>query len=93
MRPNGILIDAIEYEYTKSITEDTENILTSDSTSVSIVTGYSENNNKITRFSYSLSDEIVSKLKYSNLVLFRYYAGPSMLTVKLKNRNLSKLKN
>jgi hypothetical protein len=87
-----MVIDIIEYENAKSITPNTENILAADSTTVSVVTGYSENNKKITRFSYKLSDEIISKIKTSNHVLFRYYAGPSMLTVKLKDKYLRKFK-
>ncbi len=85
-------IDNIEYEQSKSISENSEDIITSDSTSISVVTGYSENSKKITRFSYKLSDEIINKIKNSNQVLFRYYAGPSMMTIKLKDRYLSELK-
>ena len=85
-------IDIIDYEHAKSITANTQEILTSDSTKVSVLTGYSENNEKITRFSYKLSDEMISKIKNSNQVLFRYYAGPSMMTVKLKNTYLRKVK-
>jgi hypothetical protein len=85
-------IDLIEYENAKSITENSENILTSDSTTISVNTGYSENNKKFTRFNYTLSNEIIDKIKNSDQVLFRYYAGPSMLTVKLKDKYLRKLK-
>jgi hypothetical protein len=87
-----MIIDIIEYENAKSITPNTENILAADSTTVSVVTGYSENNKKITRFSYKLSEEIINKIKNSDQVLFRYYAGPSMLTVKLKDKYLRKFK-
>ena len=85
-------IDYIEYEHAKNMIENTEEILQSDSTKVSVVTGYSESNKKITRFSYKLSDDLISSIKNSNEVIFRYYAGPSMLTVKLKNKQLIKLK-
>jgi hypothetical protein len=85
-------IDIKEYENAKSITANAEDVLTSDSTTVSVTTGYSENNRKITRFSYRLSDEIINKIKNSDEVIFRYYAGPSMLTVQLKNKYLRKFK-
>ena len=85
-------IDNKEYENAKTITENRQNVLTADSTTVSVVTGYSENDRKITRFSYMLSDEVIARVKNSNQVLFRYYSGPSMLTVRLKEKNLKKLK-
>jgi hypothetical protein len=83
-------LENIENENSKSITENRSNILNSDSTSV--VTEYSENNKKVTRFGYKLSDEIINKIKISNQVQFRYYSGPSMLTIKLNEKNLRKLK-
>lgn len=85
-------LDIIEYDNVKSITSNTKDILTSDSTKVSVVTGYTENNNKITKFSYKLSEELINKIKTSKQVSIRYYAGPSMLTVKLKDKNLRKIK-
>lgn len=81
-----------EYENSKELNENTAEILTSDSTKLSVVTGYSENNRKHTRFCYKLSDEVISKIKTSNEVLFRYYAGPSMITTTIKKRRLEKLK-
>lgn len=82
----------VEYENSKTISENRSDVMTSDSTSVSVVTGYSENNRKITRFSYELSDKIINRIKTSSHVALQYYAGPSMLTVKLKDKNLKKLK-
>lgn len=85
-------IENKEFEYAKSFTQNTQNILTSDSTTISVVTGYSEDNRKITRFSYKLSTDIINKLKNSNQVIFRYYSGPSMISVEIKDKNLRKLK-
>ncbi len=85
-------IDKKEYEHTREIVEQKEDIATSDSTSVSVVTGYSENNRKITRFSYKLPDRVIEKIKNTNRVLFRYYSGPDMMTITLDGRKLKKLK-
>lgn len=85
-------IDKKEYENTKEIEEKKEDIATSDSTSISVVTGYSENNRKITRFSYKLPDKMIGKIKNTDQVLFRYYSGPDMLTITLDRRKLKKLK-
>ncbi len=86
-------IETAEYENIKSVRGNTENILTSDSTNVSVVTGYSESYKKVTRFSYILSDDLINEIKKSNQVKMRYYAGPDMITVLMKNRNLKKLKD
>ncbi len=85
-------IDKKEYESTKEIEEKKEDIATSDSTSISVVTGYSENNRKITRFSYKLPEKVIEKIKDTEQVLFRYYSGPDMLTMKLDGKKLIKLK-
>ncbi|MDA3866771.1 MAG: hypothetical protein PF489_08500 [Salinivirgaceae bacterium] len=85
-------IEQKEYENSKIIKPIEEEVKTSDSTSMSVVTGYSENNRKATRFKYSLSNELIEKIKSTEQVLFRYYAGPDMITVTLKGRKLKKMK-
>jgi hypothetical protein len=87
-----MIIGGTEYEYAKNVTEDKTDLLLADSTTVSVVTGYSENNMKKFRFSYKLSDTLISKIQNSDEVLFRYYSGPAMLTVPLKGRKLEKVK-
>lgn len=81
-----------ELDYIRTVSEETEDIAVSDSTSVTVTTGYSFNNSKVTRFSYSLPEEVVTKIINAEKILFRYYSGPSMMTVPLKQRNLDKLK-
>jgi hypothetical protein len=87
-----MIIGGTEYEYAKNVTENKTDLLLADSTTVSVVTGYSENNMKKFRFSYNLSDTLISKIQNSDEVLFRYYSGPAMLTVPLKDRKLEKVK-
>ena len=85
-------IEYKEIENSKIISENREDIQTSDSTKISVVTGYSENNSKITRFSYNLPTEAIAKIKDANRLVIRYYSGPDMINVKVKNRKLKKLK-
>jgi hypothetical protein len=87
-----MVIDRIELENVRSISENTSSISTSDSTSVSIVTGYSENNRKITRFKYKIPVTTIAKIKESNQLSLRYYSGPSMISVKPKKKSINKLK-
>jgi len=87
-----MISENIEYENVKNIVEHREDVATSDSTKISIVTGYTEDNMKIARISYKLNNEVVGKIRKSNQLLFRYYSGSNMLTVKLKGYNLTRLK-
>ncbi|MDR2084622.1 MAG: hypothetical protein LBP67_06480 [Bacteroidales bacterium] len=88
----NINIENKEYEFSRRISENKSDVMTADSTTISVVTGFSEDNRKITRFSYKLTDDMVSKIRNSNQIIFRYYAGPSMISVKLRNNDLKKLK-
>ena len=81
-----------EYDYVKSISENTDEVATSDSTSVTVVTGYTEHHNKVTRFHYSFSPETLEKIKTSKEVFFRYYSGPNMYTIKMRKSALKKYK-
>jgi len=87
-----MVIDKIELENVRSISENTTNISTSDSTTASVITGYSENNRKITRFRYKIPITTMEKIKESNQFTLRYYSGPSMITVKPKKKSIKKLK-
>lgn len=87
-----ITLQAKELEHTTRLYEDRDNVKTSDTTSVSVVTGFSTNNLKITRLNYSLPAEIATKIQEANSVVFRYYAGPGMITIPIKNHKLNKLK-
>jgi len=82
-----------EYDNITSISENKSDVMLADSTKVSVVTGYSNNNYKVTKYSYFLNEDIIEKIKNSDSVFFRYYSGASMITLKLWGKNLIKLKN
>jgi hypothetical protein len=86
------VIDKMELDNIRNISENTTNILTSDSTNLSVVTGYSEKNRKIVRFSYKIPLSTISKIKDSDQFSLRYYCGPSMLTIKPKRKSIKKIK-
>jgi hypothetical protein len=91
-KPYPMVIDKIELENVKTISEDKTDIQTSDSTTVSVTTGYSENNRKITRFSYKMPVSTIMEIKKADQLSIRYYSGPSMITVKPKNLSIKKIK-
>ena len=91
-KPYPMVIDKIELENVKTISEDKTDIQTSDSTTVSVTTGYSENNRKITRFSYKIPISTIMEIKKADQLSIRYYSGPSMITVKPKKLSIKKIK-
>ena len=91
-KPYPMVIDKIELENVKTISENKTDIQTSDSTSVSVTTGYSENNRKITRFSYKIPVSTIMEIKKADQLSIRYYSGPSMITVKPKKQSIKKIK-
>ena len=52
----------------------------------------SENNRKITRFSYKIPLSTIMEIKKADQISIRYYSGPSMITVKPKNLSIKKIK-
>jgi len=86
-----MLIDKLELENVRSISENTTNNSIPDSTTISVISGYSVDN-RITRFSYDIPVAIIAKIKESDQIYLRYYSGPSMITLKLKKKSINKLK-
>ncbi len=70
---------------------DTETIMTADSSEVEVVTDYSRNQWKHYRMHYSLDPVILEQIKNAREVLFRYYAGPDMMTVRMRGHRLRSL--
>jgi len=85
-------IENKEFEQTKSISTNNKEILTSDSTKVSVVTGYSENSRKIVRINYILKNDVIEKIKKAKHIIFQYYSGPDMITLELEGLNFEELK-
>lgn len=86
------LVTKLEYENTREIQAKSEELMRADSTTLNVVTGYSENNKKITRFSYTLDNAMIEHIRTANIVKFRYYAGPDMITLKLQGRKMRRFK-
>jgi hypothetical protein len=91
-KPYPMVIDRIELENVKTISENSTDIQTLDSTTVSVITGYSENNRKITRFSYKIPVSTMMEIKKASKIYIRYYSGPNMITVKPKKISIKKIK-
>jgi hypothetical protein len=69
-----------------------DDILTADSTKVTVVTGYNESNYRITRLEYTLSPEVVAQIQTAESIQFRYYSGSNIITVSFSPEKVLRLK-
>lgn len=82
----------MENEYSRKISEDREDIMSADSASVSVITGYTENNRKISKISYQIPAEIMTRINGSDKFFIRYYTGPELITIKPRQKSLRKIR-
>ncbi|MFV0470725.1 MAG: hypothetical protein ACK5L7_01640 [Paludibacteraceae bacterium] len=76
----------------RKITEKKGEIMKSDSTKVSVVTGYDVVNKKTIHMTHILSDEIVEKIRKANVLNLRYYMGASYINSEIKKKKMENLK-
>jgi len=87
-----IPVKEVKPELYRGVSENRKDILTSDSTTVSVVTGYSEFQRRIYRFEYHLEPALMEVILNAKELSFRYYAGPDKITVRYTNGQLRSLK-
>jgi hypothetical protein len=90
--PFQVNVEYIDSDIVSKIEEKRKEILTSDSTKVSVVTGYEENRSLVNKITYVIDDIIIEKVRSSQNVRLRYYAGPDMITIKINGSNLTAFK-
>jgi hypothetical protein len=76
-----------------SLDEDTEDILTADSSSITVVRDYTLQQHKLITSSYELTTEQALAILNSSELSYRYYIGPEIINLQLSPTRLSKLKN
>lgn len=91
-KPHQAKVEDLEYERLRKIQENRKEVLTADSTKVSVVTGYDRSETSSYKLTYTISPATVEKIKTCNKLQFRYYAGPDMITTKMSRYELSRLK-
>jgi len=87
-----IRINRQSLENNSSIEESTEEIMKMDSTTTTVVTGYTLKQNKNIYLNYRLSKASVKAILNTEYLSFRYYMGPAILTTEVCKRDLKKLK-
>jgi hypothetical protein len=85
-------LEKIEFERETKFEEKRKDVLTADSTKVSVVTGYNNNENNVYKLTYTIDEQVVEKIKHCNSLQFRYYAGPDMITTNMSHFELETLK-
>lgn len=90
--PFRLEVESYDSKMIPKIDEKRKEILTADSTKVSVVTGYEEYQTWDYRMVYRMDKAIIEKIKSSQNVMLRYYAGPDMITIKLDKYDLDTLK-
>lgn len=77
---------------TRKVDEKKSEVMRSDSTKISVVTGYDVVEGKTTQLIHPLSEEIINKLADAQEVSLRYYVGPGAINTEIKGRWLRKVK-
>ncbi|MDX9846638.1 MAG: hypothetical protein RBT74_06635 [Tenuifilaceae bacterium] len=90
--PHKVIVDLVDRETLSKNEEVRSSVLTSDSTTVSVVTGFNQYEQRVNRIAYTLDNALVDAIKQANRVYFRYYAGPDMITVRMNSAELRRLK-
>lgn len=77
-----------EYNNSRKISEKKEDVMKSDSTKISVVTGYDVVNKKNIQMTHHiLSEDIISKISTASAVYLRYYVGASYINTEIKGGN------
>jgi len=76
----------------RNITEKKSEIMKSDSTKVSVVTGYDVVNKKSVQMTHVFDNQTINKIRRASIVNLRYYLGASYINTEIKGGNLRKLK-
>lgn len=76
----------------RKISEKKEDVMKSDSTKISVVTGYDVVNKKNIQMTHILSEDIISKISTASAVYLRYYVGASYINTEIKGGKLANVK-
>ncbi len=85
-------VSQMKTEKSFSVSEDEETIITADSTSVSVVTGYNKYESRKVKLQYVIDNGTIDMIGDAENVRFRYYAGPDMITVRGSRSQLKRFK-
>lgn len=85
-------IEDLEFEREYKMEEKRKELMTVDSSKISVVTGVNNHENNLYRLTYSLDSQAIEQIKNCSKVRFRYYAGPDMITTGMSRFDLETFK-
>ena len=77
---------------TKKINEKKNEILQSESTRITVVTGYDVVNKKTIQMTHPINDDILQKILQAHELHLRYYVGPNAINSEIKGTKLRNIK-
>lgn len=77
---------------TKNINEQKNEILQSDSTKITVVTGYDVVNKKTIQMTHPINNDILQKILQARELHLRYYVGPNAINSEIKGTKLRNIK-
>ena len=77
---------------TKKINEKKDEIMKSDSTKVTVVTGYDVVNKKTIQMTHPINNDILQKILQARELHLRYYVGPNAINSEIKGTKLRNIK-
>lgn len=69
-----------------------EDVMLADSSTVSVVTNYSQQDVTNHKVSYTIPLEVIDKMRQANFIKFRYYLDANIITLQPKARDLNLIK-
>lgn len=85
-------VENVEFDREYMIDEKRKEVMTVDSSKISVVTGVNNQQNNLYKLTYSLDNQAIEQIKNCSKVQFRYYAGPDMITTRVSRFQLVTLK-
>jgi len=91
-KPFQANVEEVQFEHFSTINEKRKDVLTADSSKVSVVTGFDRNESNLYKLTYMVNPQTVERIKTCSILQFRYYAGPDMITTSMNRWELNILK-
>lgn len=88
-KPYPAQVDDMEFEHLTNFQEKRKDVLTADSSKVSVVTGYDRSESNQYKLTYTINPETIEKIKTCEKLRFRYYTGPDMITTTMTRWELN----
>lgn len=91
-KPFEAVVEDVQFQRQTDIREKRKDVVTLDSSKVSVVTGYDRSVSNAYKITYFIGPETVDAIRGCMKLQYRYYAGPDMITTTMSKYELNILK-